>query len=186
MRKVLVTAPTFRPMEPDLILVRPEIRGIASEADKLLIADFLTSAVEEYERHTENILCRSVWDIYLDGFPDDDDADIELPAPLYSVASVKYQDSSDVQQTLAAAGYVVDTSSTLAGRIALASGESWPSTYDELNAVVIRLTVGYANAGAIPRRILDGLVAYIQEMFSGIDMSGVYYDRWSEFRRMGL
>lgn len=183
MRKILITPATFKPLEVELIMVRPEIRGIVGSNDNLLVADFLESAIEGYQDYTGNILCRSTWDLYLDAFPK---KDIETPGPLATVESIKYQDSADAQQTLSSSSYVVDITDPMAGRIALVSGQSWGSTIAEINSVVVRLTAGYLNAGSIPQRIKDGLVAYIQEMLSGIDMSGVYHNKWQATRRIPI
>lgn len=188
MRKVLVTAATFRPMPADLILVRPEIRGLAGSADKLLIEDFLTSAIAAYEDYTNNILCSSVWDLYLDEFPaedDENDGAIDTPGPLVSITSVKYLDAAGAEQTLATSYYKAVTShNPLRGLIALRYGQSWPSTYDEADAVYTRIVAGYASANAVPASIKDGLVEYIQERFSGINLSALYWPKWDAYRRI--
>jgi uncharacterized phiE125 gp8 family phage protein len=179
MRKILITAPTFKPLEMSLVLQRPEIRGLAGDSDKLLIADFMTSAIEAYQEYTENILCLSTWDLYLDGFPS---KSIDTPGPLETVTGITYEDSSGSSQTLSASNYIVDVSNPNAGRISLVSGVSWPVTTDEANSVIVRLTAGYANAGSIPATIRDWLVAYIMAMMSG-NMAAVDYLRLNNYRR---
>jgi uncharacterized phiE125 gp8 family phage protein len=182
MRKVLVTAAAFKPLEVDIIKARPEIRGLVGDDDNLLVADNLESAIAAYEEYTNNVLCSSEWDLYLDRFPRHH-GDIETPGPLASVDSIKYQDSADTQKEISSSYYVVDTTNPLAGRISLAYGQCWEVAYDEINAVVVRFIAGYANQNSIPRLIKDGLIAKIQELFSGVDMSGVYEDNWFNYRR---
>lgn len=183
MRKVLVTASSFRPLEVDLIKDRPELR-IAATTDDRTLDDLIVSAVNAYEDYTNNILCSSTWDIYLDCFPIED---IEVPAPLISVSSVKYLDTSGTQQTLSTDYYKAVTShNPIAGIISLKYGQSWESTYNEKDAVIIRIVAGYATPDAIPRCVKDGLIAKIQELYYGIDMSGKYHADWDSQRRITI
>ncbi len=182
MRKVLVTAATFLPMEREVVKLRPELR-LASTTDDRIVDDMIRSAIEEYEEYTQCILCASTWDLYLDEFPD---GDIMTPGPLSSVTSIKYQDTSNVEQTFAPADYVVDTTNPLYGRIALAYSESWESTYGEINDVVIRFVAGYADADAIPRRIKDGLMLKMQEIYYGTDLREAYESCWASYRRFPI
>jgi uncharacterized phiE125 gp8 family phage protein len=181
MRKVLVTAATFKPLEVALVKRRPELRLTSSTSadEDLVIADMIESATEAYEEYTNNILCLSTWNLYLDVFPNE----IEVPGPLSSVVSITYLDTDGVLQTLATTVYKVDTTSPLAGRITLKYGEEWESTYPEANAVIVQFIAGYANAGAIPQRIKDGLIAKIQELYYGGDLSVIYKNRWLANRR---
>lgn len=83
----------------------------------------------------------------LDCFPSSS-GNISLPfPPCASVQSVKYYDSDGVQQTLATTVYKL-----LADRepaeIALKSGQSWPTVYDEADVVEIAYTAGVADTAA--------------------------------------
>jgi uncharacterized phiE125 gp8 family phage protein len=71
------------------------------------------------------------------------------PAPLISVTSVKYLDTSGVEQTLSTDVYGVDTVSE-PGRVYLKSAQTWPEVQaDTPNVVTIRYQAGYAlNGGA--------------------------------------
>lgn len=194
MRKTLVIPATFKPLEVDLIMARPEIRGLAGDGDKLTIADFLESAVEAYQDFTANVLCRSAWNLFLDRFPHHRE-DIFTPAPLVELTnesppaaatSIAYLDSGGVSKVLAPANYKLDVSSRIVGRISLTSGSRWPSTCHEVNAVTVQFIAGYDDAASIPQRVKDGLIAYVQEMLSGIDMSGAYEAKWLPFKRMSV
>lgn len=73
---------------------------------------------------------------------------VDFP-PLVSVTSISYQDTADVTQTLDASKYVVATKSPV-GTITPASGETWPQTFDEPEAVTITYVAGYGDAGDVP------------------------------------
>jgi uncharacterized phiE125 gp8 family phage protein len=183
MKKVLITAAMFQPIELEELKQRPEIHVDGSDHDLALLAN-LKSAVEAYEEYTDNVLCRSTWDLHFDGFPDCDV--IKTPGPLASVVSIKYLDAAGVEQTLPTSCYKVDTSNELAGRIALKHCQSWPPTYPEIDVVTVRITVGYENAAAIPQRIKDGLVLKVQELFDGIDRSMACWSCWDAKRRITI
>lgn len=183
MRKVLVTAATFKPFERDQVKTRPELR-LASTTDDRVIDDLIESAVEAYEEYTNNILRQSTWDLYFDSFPDGDE--FETPAPLVSVTSIKYKDTADVEKTFSASYYNVDTTNPISGRIALEYGECWESTYGNINDVVVRIVAGYASANAIPRRIKDGLLLKMQEIYYGTDLSAAYESCWANYRRFPI
>ncbi len=70
--------------------------------------------------------------------------ELEFP-PLISVTSITYLDGAGSSQTLSSSKYSVDTSSS-PGRIELNKGETWPTTYDKINAVTITYTAGYGAA----------------------------------------
>lgn len=181
MRKVLIVPATFKPFEVAQIKLRPELR-VAGSADDLIIADLLQSAVEAYEEYTDQILCLSTWDLYLDAFPDADG--IETPAPLSSVTSISYLDSTGASQSLASSVYAVDTTHPLAGRIVLKSSQSWPAVIDQINCVTVRIVAGYANAASISQRIRDGLLAKVQEIYYGTDLASIYEANWRSYRRV--
>jgi len=44
-------------------------------------------------------------------------------------------------------------------------GQSWPTTYSEPNAVVVRFIAGYATADAVPELIKNGMYLYISHMY---------------------
>lgn len=180
MKKDLIVKAEFLPLEVEEVKLRPELR-ISGSVDDLVLLDLVGSATEAYEEFTDNVLCYSTWDFYFDSFPE---AEIEIPAPLTEVESIGYTDSAGALQTIDEADYVVDGHSKLCGRIAPAFGKSWPASSGEINSVVVRAIVGYANPAAIPRRIKDGLILKIQELYYGTPLDAVYHACWANFRRM--
>lgn len=87
---------------------------------------------------------------------------IEIPIPpLQAVLSVTYRDEDNAVQTLydatvspAVTSDVFNVvTSSLFGRIELAYGKSWPTTYTHPEAVTVTFRAGYGAATAVPRPI---------------------------------
>jgi len=175
MRLKLITGPTAEALHLDD--VKKSALRVYNEDDDYRISRLIVSAREAFENFANRILLSSTWDLYLDAFADV----IELIPPATSVTNIKYQDSSDVQQTLAITYYVTDFI-TEPARITLAYGQSWPSTYGELNDVVIRFVAGYANAAAVPEGIKQGMMLHIQEAYDGTDRTASYEALWWPYR----
>ena len=117
--------------------------------DDTYIASLLAAVVAYLEAVQDRTLVTTTYDLKLDRFPTGDGV-IELPlAPLASVTSVKYQDVDDVEQTLAASKYTVDSSST-PGRLLPAYDESWPSTREHIHDVTVRFVAGYGDPADVP------------------------------------
>lgn len=114
--------------------------------------DLITACIAAATEYTENLcgpLVSKVYDGYLDDWPCGDLLIIPKPR-CTAIGSIKYTDDDAVEATFAAASYLTDFVSFYA-RIKLKSGYSWPSVdLREMNGVVVRLTVGYATAAAVP------------------------------------
>lgn len=177
---VLITPAGFNAFAFADIQSSPELR-IQNASEETDVENMIEVAQEAYEIYSGNILRSSVWDLYLDEFPDDF---IETPAPLVSVGGLYYLDAAGVEQTWAASNYVVDTTSRLIGKISRAFGIAWPAVYGQKNAVRVRFTAGYASAAAIPEIIKRGLIARIQEIYDGDDRSKMYESMWRAYRRV--
>lgn len=90
---------------------------------------------------------------------------IELPMPpLASVSSITYVDTDGATQTLDPSLYIVDANSEPA-RIRPSYGNEWPATREQINAVAITYTAGYANATAVPAAIKQAILLIIGENF---------------------
>jgi uncharacterized phiE125 gp8 family phage protein len=163
---------------PSKIYAQPAVEPITLEEAKLHLRienddthedSLIYALIAAACRHCENFLGRALitqtWDFYADSFPLDGCSYLELPyPPLASVATVKYKDTAGTLQTWDAANYIVDTISE-PGRIALAYGVLWPSTYDEIQAVQIRFVAGYGLAGSVPQQIKNAILLKLTDLY---------------------
>lgn len=112
-------------------------------------------------RHAEGLMQRALisqdWRLTLDRFPR---AIVLRYPPVSAVASVKYYDTNNVQQTLDPACYI-KVANQLAHR-----AQCWPATYERPDAVEVLYTAGYgADATSIPADIRLYLLAKLNEQF---------------------
>jgi len=128
--------------------------------DDALLTAAITAGREFVQSETGRQLPAATYDLTLDGFP----KMIYLPrSPVASVVSIKYQDTDDAEQTLAASNYVVDVvDPERVSRIVLALNAAWPATYDSINTVVVRFTCGYAT---VPAMLLAAVKQYAKELY---------------------
>ena len=107
------------------------------------LTDLTLSAIGLLERACKRqFKTRSVvWT--LDEFPETNYIEVPLPK-LSNLTSIQYYDVSNTQQTWLSSKYEVDTASE-PGRVGPISSESWPSTYDRLNAVTVTYDSGYGS-----------------------------------------
>ncbi len=130
-------------------------------------AESLTLYIEAARRHCEGFHNRAyitqTWELQLPAFPI---SGVTIPhAPLQSVSSVKYLDTSGVLQTLAASVYDVDAVSD-PGRLALAYAQVWPSTYEHMAAVRIRYVAGYgAVAADVPANFRQAILMKAVDLY---------------------
>jgi uncharacterized phiE125 gp8 family phage protein len=161
----IVTQPTSEPVS-----LEEAKKHLILDADETRDDDLLYAYIQAARCHCESFLGRALitqtWDLYLDAFPDTNYLEIPLP-PLQSVTTLKYKDSAGVLQTWDAANYIVDTINE-PGRICLANSISWPTTYDEAQAVQIRFVCGYGNASAVPQNIKHAIL---------LKLTGLYENR---------
>lgn len=134
--------------------------------------------IKTARRHCENFQNRAyvtqTWDLILDRFPAA--GYIELPKPpLQSLISLTYKDSAGELQTVSfldpsgeplfeTDDYIVDTASE-PGRLVLKSGKSWPTTYDEAQAVQIRFICGYGEVSDVPDEIKQAILLKVADLY---------------------
>jgi uncharacterized phiE125 gp8 family phage protein len=111
-------------------------------------------------------LINSTFDYTLDAFPPDDWGILLPRPPLSSVTSITYTDQNGTTgQAFSSANYVVSTDRE-PGRITLANGESWPSTYVEADVIVIRYVAGYGASGSdVPEEFRDDMLRHVWAMY---------------------
>lgn len=155
---------TTTPTEPvTLAEAKLHLRVDGTDEDALITA-MIAAARETCEDRIEGTIPTTGWKLTLDAFP----AVIKVPrGPLVSVQSVKYLDTTGVQQTLSPLDYLMDTVST-PGYIVPAYDKAWPETRDQINAVEVEYTAG----GAAPAHAITAwMLLAIGDMYANREAS---------------
>lgn len=150
---------------------------VTNSDDDTLIAALVERATQFVENETRRQLINATWVMKLDTFPHGSFIDFPV-SPLVSVTSIEYLDGDGASQTLPSffpPVYGVDTTQD-PGRIFLKSGQEWPSTLDEANAVTVTAVAGYGTAASdIPAALVHAvlmLVAHFYEHREAVDPRG--------------
>lgn len=138
-----------RTSTPSVVVDRDALVRVHSRVDaddeNVLFDLYITAATEAVERECDRQLMNATYVLRMDQFP----VEIRLPKPpCLSVTSIVYTDTAGDLQTLDASSYSVDVSMHPA-RIVPAYGETWPPTYDDLNAVTVTYQAGYSSSGTL-------------------------------------
>lgn len=153
----LVTGPQLWPIE--LVDAKDHAR-ITQPQGQASIERYLRAATEEAEATMSRGLLTQTWKLNLRCWADK----IYLPraAPLQSVTSVKYYDTTGTQQTLATTYYDVDTISR-PGSVVRKPQQSYPALQSDRQAprIEILYVIGWTSADLVPERIKQGIRIYI-------------------------
>lgn len=112
-----------------------------SHPDDALIESLITAARQHVERYTYLTVAERQVEARVAAFDDDG---IDIPAsPVQSIVSVKYVDSSGVEQTVSSGDY--ELGGSLDGPVLLLKhGSNWPTdVYDRADAVRITVEAGF-------------------------------------------
>ncbi len=165
MKLEVVTAPSSEPIT--LAEAKLHLRVDFSTDD-----DLITSLIEASRRRCEAAIGQAfvttVFDWYLDRWPSTERGAyyprITIPvAPVASVASITYYDSTNTLQTWSSTEYDVSTGSP--GRIGVGFGYVVPNVYSRLDAFKIRFTAGYGSASAVPANIKAAIKADLTNLY---------------------
>lgn len=160
MRLKLVTPPSEEPVQVHEVI---DNFGL-DDPDCAYISRLIKTAREQVELGQRRALLPTTFELYLDAFPRCN-RPIELPRPpLSSVSFIKYLDTDGTQQTLSPSDCIVDDVSE-PGRVVPANGSQWPTTYQQVNAVVIRYVAGYESADLIPESSKSAIQALALHLF---------------------
>ncbi len=133
-------------------------------AEDEYLEDLIEVAGDSFESRLGRAFLTQVWQYTLDRFPS---GAIRLPrAPVQSVDSITYTLEDGTVETLPAAEYVVDLTSTPA-RVYPAPDYSWPTdSLTPMGGVVIEFTAGYGDDAAdVPRAIRHANLLLIGHLF---------------------
>ena len=137
----IITPPATTPIS------RAELKThlrVDTTAEDDYIDTVILAATDYFEQRSWRQLITATYGMYLDDFPTDY---IEFPkAPLQSITSVQYVDTSGVTQTWSSALYEFDLKSEV-GRLRPIDGEGFPGVDNVYNAVTITFKAGYGDAG---------------------------------------
>lgn len=147
-RYEVATKPEYEPAGVDE--VRSHLRIDTTDEDAQIL-QWIKAARSRLEHLCGRFFITQTIDWFLDDFPSLSDT-IWVFGPVQSITSIKYQDQSDTEQTLASSVYELD-SKGFNPRIRPTFNEVWPSTYDTVNAVTIRYVAGYGNPVDVPKEI---------------------------------
>ncbi|MFZ2905332.1 MAG: head-tail connector protein [Cyclobacteriaceae bacterium] len=157
----LITAPT------ELAITLAEAKAqlnveTAFTDDDTLITACIKAAALYVEKVIQGPVMSQVWELQLTDFL----STIELNKGLIStIDSLKYYDSAEADQTVAASNYQTDLSNVPA-RLILKSTYVQPTVYDRFDAVRVRFTAGYATASNVPedvKQVIKLLVTHFYE-----------------------
>lgn len=176
----LVTAPATEPVS--LTDVKTFLR-IDGTADDAILTMLIASTRRMAEEYTKRALITQSWKLTMDRFSEWED-DILPPGhytaptpflvngtqaiqlsrqPIQTITHIKTTNSANVQSTVAAATYTLDTAT---GQILLNEGYSWPSELRARAAVEIQFAAGWANAAAVPDPIKQGILQHISASYT--------------------
>lgn len=162
--------PLVEPVDIDDI-AKVDLKVDSTEEDELIT--ILIQAAREYvEDRTQRSLITQTRVMKLDYFPRS--TELTLPfGPVQTVTTIEYYDSNGDLVPLAAGDYWVDVDSKIA-RVVIKN--SWPSTFDQPNAVVITYECGYGLTGddvpAPLRKAILLLVGHFYENRQNVIVSG--------------
>lgn len=144
----LITAPTDEPVTVAEARQQVSLPAGYTVHDELL-SKLITAARETVEEATGRQLCTATRELTLDTWPEGHVIKLPRP-PLASVTTVKYYDTSGVQQTWSNANYLVRTARE-PGEVHKYKTVTWPTLQDRPDAVAVRYVCGTGRA-SVPSR----------------------------------
>lgn len=156
----VTTAPVLEPFTVEE--AKAQIRSVQNQEDGI-VASYIKAARAAAEKYLGRGLLTQTITLNLSDFVPV--LSLPMAAPLQSVTTVKYYDTDGTQQTLASSYYTVDTIGH-PGRLALASGQSWPAVDGDrkVGRIEIIYLVGYTSRDLIPEEIKQGMRVLIGNM----------------------
>tara|TARA_R110002051_G_scaffold4506_1_gene24297 strand:+ start:530 stop:1108 length:579 start_codon:yes stop_codon:yes gene_type:complete len=131
---------------------------VDTTADDTYIDNLISAATESAQIFTNRYFIETTLDQFGDNW---NDIATLFKSPVTTVDYIKYYDSDNTEQTLAASVYLVDTKHQPA-RIALKPSQSFPSLADRINAINVKYDVGYGTAASdVPEGIRQAVLLTI-------------------------
>lgn len=135
-----------------------------------LITLMINAATESAEQAVGRAIMPQAWQLTLDAFPEA----FELTrTPVTGITSVQYTDTDGTLQTLASSAYSLDNASDHSYHYLVpAYSTSWPDTREQVNAVAVQFTCGYASAEDVPPGIKSWLLLQVGAMYENRQAEG--------------
>lgn len=182
----VITGPVAEPVTLAEVKKHLEIAD-AIDQHNTKLNTLIATARERAEAITNRQLMTATLELRLDKFPSGNE-EIKLPRPpLQSVTSVKYQDTTDTQQTLSSANYKVITTRE-PGEVHLKFGQAWPVANYEDDVVIVRYVAGYTSAANVPNTIKLAMLIMVSDWFwdrSGVNETPIAAQRLLDQNRVG-
>lgn len=136
--------------------------------DDTLIDAYIKAARQSAENRLGRSLITQTWELTLDSFP----AAIELLyPPIIGVTTLKYLEPvAGVSTTLSSVSYTVDKKNE-PGWVIPAFGYDWPTIRDDINAVTVTYTAGYATAADVPQAIKTWILLQVGHWYENREAS---------------
>ena len=154
----LVTGPSSEPItlgEAKLYL------RVDDSTEDALITAIITAARRKFENDTYHYLMPQTWELYLNQNEINAEQISINKSDITAISSVKYYDQSNTQQTLSTNDY----QTAIQGRPYSIQLTTVPQVYNRLEAMVIRFTLGYTNAAAVPEDIKTAIKTLIGTLY---------------------
>lgn len=135
-------------------------------ADDALITALIAAATIEASGVAARSFVTQTWLLALDAWPDDGVVRLPRP-PLQSVVSVSYFDANNVEQTIAAADYIV-IADTTPGLIVPAVRKAWPTDLRAVAPIRVRYTAGYGTAAEVAASA-QGEIVQLVKLLAAVD-----------------
>lgn len=165
-RPLVVTPPATEPISLSQAKKQLEIPTSDTAHDDQLTL-LIQAAREQWEHDTDTAVITQALRVFADRFDSDE---VYIPRrPIQSITSVKYFDSLNVQQTLPADVYNLNSSKRT---IELAYLKLWPMTLERWDAIEITFVAGFTNAAAVPAIAKQAMLLLVGYYFENRDMIG--------------
>lgn len=146
---------------------------VDSSDDSTYIDSLIVAAQDQVEEYTNRRLISAKYELIFEAF----DGDVILPfSPIKTIESIKYYDTDNNIQTLAASSYDYHIYEL---PCAISAVDAWPGTYVRKDAVTVQFTTGYTTPDAIPGALKQAILLLIGDMYENrVDQVRERFSAW--------
>ena len=157
----------------DLAYIRNSVLRVTNgDIEDAHIENLCWQATEAAEDMTQRALMPQTWQMVLDRFPCHA-IRLERP-PLIDVTQIDYVDADGNPQTLTGSPsqfQVVPSGQMTKAEVVPLSGQNWPATKCQRDAVTVTYTAGYADEDSVPYLIRAGIALMVGELYKNRELS---------------